>query len=136
MFLNFYFDYPSSVFIEAEDKFDDATAGTMLDGAEMIVEKIVELMHEPKHGNPYKHKDGTVRNASAEGEAPGIDSEDLVGGFDVIEVTILEAQVNNDVEHGRILQDYFNRPFVGPASDAVEGKIIALVQKTAEEKWR
>jgi len=42
---------------------DDVLSGAAEEGAEIIREKIVELMNEPKSGNPYKHKDGGVRPA-------------------------------------------------------------------------
>lgn len=115
---------------------DEVLAGVAYEGAEIIEKKIVGLMHEPKHGNPYKHRDGTIRPASAVGEAPGIDSMDLVGSFDVIALSTLEAQIYSDIEYGNILQEKRDRPFTEPAVEAAMPEIVELIENRVEEKWR
>lgn len=115
---------------------DDVLSGVALESAEIVETKIVELMKEPKSGNPYKHIDGSIRPASAEGEAPGINSEDLIGSFDVIALSSLEAQINSDVEHGTILQEKRNRPFTDPAIERAMPEIEDLIGDRVEERWR
>lgn len=116
--------------------FELLLSGVAYEGAEIIEGKIVELMNEPKSGDTYKHRDGTVREASAAGEAPGINSKDLVGSFDVIELSMLEAQVNTDVEHGNILQEKRDRPFTDPAIEKAMPEIIELIENRIEDEWR
>lgn len=126
--------------IEAEfEPFPDidlVLSGVAYEGAEIIHEKIVDLMNEPKTGRPYKHKDGSVRPASDEGEAPGINSKDLVGSFDVIELSALAAQIYSDIEHGHILEEKRNRPFTEPAIEAALPKITELIENRIEDEWR
>lgn len=115
---------------------DDALEGVTLEGAEIIQEKIVELMNEPKSGNPYKHKDGSVRPASAVGEAPGIDSRELVDSFEAVALSTLEAEVTSEVEHGSILQEKRGRPFTEPAIEKAEPEIVELIGDRIEQRWR
>lgn len=116
--------------------FDEMLGGTMETAADYIVDEMLELMREPKSGRPYKHKDGAVRPASAEGEAPGIDSGDFSGGFDVISLSLLESQINNDVAHGYILEEKRNRLFTEPAIENAMPRIVDLIEETIEQKWR
>lgn len=111
-------------------------SGIAYEGAEIIRGKIVELMKEPKTGNPYKHRDGTVREASAEGEAPGINSEDLVGSFDVIELSMTEAQINTDIFYGNILQEKRERLFTDPAVELAMPEIVEKIEDRIEQEWR
>ncbi|HEY0428993.1 MAG TPA: hypothetical protein VGC76_14525 [Pyrinomonadaceae bacterium] len=115
---------------------DVMLAGVAYEGAEIIHEKIVGLMNEPKHGNPYKHRDNTVRPASEEGEAPGINSKDLVGSFDVIALSMDEAQINSDIDYGNILQEKRDRPFTEPAVELAIPEIAEKVEGRMEEEWR
>ncbi len=111
-------------------------SGIAYEGAEIIHGKIVELMKEPKTGNPYKHRDGTVREASAEGEAPGIDSEDLVTSFDVIELSMSEAQINTDIFYANILQEKRDRFFTDPAIELAMPEIEELIGNRIEDEWQ
>ena len=122
------------VFLDT-DSIDKALSGEALKGAETIQEKIVELMNEPKHGNEYKHKDNTVRPASAAGEAPGIDSKDFVDSFESIELSLLEAEVNSDVEYGNFLQEERERFFTEPAIERALPEIVESVEDKIETEW-
>src|SRR3954471_23243003 len=123
------------IFVEAKfDPFIDIEKileGAAFEGAEIIEGNIRALMNEPKTGTPYRHVDGTVRNASAEGEAPGINSKDLVGSFDVIELSLLEAQIYSeiaDLGYGAILEEKRSRQFTEPAIELSEPEIEKLVE--------
>lgn len=115
---------------------DRILSGLAEEGAEIIHKNIVDSMNEPKSGNPYKHKDGSVREASAEGESPGVDSKDLVGSFDVIALSTLEAQINSDIEYGNILQEKRSRPFTEPAVEKAMPEITDLIEDRFETEWR
>lgn len=130
--MNFIVEVKFSGFVDM----DAILEGVAYECAEIIEDKIVELMKQPKHGKPYKHRDGIKRPASAVGEAPGIDSEDLVGSFDVIALSMHEAQINTDVEHGNILQEKRDRPFTEPAIELAVPEIIELIEKRVEDEWR
>ena len=123
--------------------FEDVLSGVALEGAEIIETKIGELMREPKTGKPYRHQDGTVRPASAAGEAPGIDSKDFVGSFEAIALSTVEAQLYSEIGdsdsingYGGVLEDYKNRPFTEPAIERAMPEIIDLIEKRIESEWR
>ncbi|MET0754057.1 MAG: hypothetical protein ABWZ66_11815 [Pyrinomonadaceae bacterium] len=110
-------------------------AGVAYEGAEVIHEKIRGLMEAPKTGNDYKHVDGTIRPASAIGEAPGINSKDLVGSFDVIQLDMLSAQIYSDIHYGNILQEKRDRPYTEPAIELAMPEIITLIENRIESGW-
>lgn len=126
-----------SVFVEFNEpvSLSDIQDGLAFEASEIIHQNIVDSMNEPKHGKPYKHQDGSIRPASAEGEAPGIDSKDLVGSFDVIAVSATEGQIYSDIAYLEFLEAR-NRPTIQPAIDKAEPEIAELVKKKVEEKWR
>lgn len=111
-------------------------SGVPYEGAEIIEGNIRKLMELPKHGNPYKHQDGTVRPASAEGEAAGIDSKDLVGSYESIELSLVEAYVYSeiaDIGHGGYLEEKRDRPVTMPAVEMSEPEIEKLVKERLKE---
>ncbi len=115
---------------------DDVLSGVAVEGAEIIESKIKGLMQEPKSGKPYKHRDGGVRPASSEGEAPGIDSTELVNSFEIVALSAMEAEINSDVEHGAILQEKRNRPFTEPAIEQAMPEIVDLIEERIEQGWQ
>lgn len=111
-------------------------SGFPLEAANIVGEKIVDLMHEPKSGKTYKsRKTGKQHTASAPGEAPAIDTENLVSSFQSNDLRDLTAELFSEVAYGAILEDKHNRAFSEPAIDLALPKIETNVLQRIEDAW-
>lgn len=94
------------------------------------------LMTGPKSGREYRQKGGIIHQASAPGEAPAVDTSNLIGSIDTRIISDSEAVISIPVEYAEALEfgapkrGLAPRPFVRPAVDGVlrrfgQGGILA-----------
>jgi hypothetical protein len=91
---------------ELMDKLQAAVSRFVGKGAFYIEGEIKSSMAEPKSGREYKRKGGKTHVASAPGESPAVDSNNLIGtiGPPIFE-SALEAKVGTPVEYAQYLED-------------------------------
>lgn len=129
-------DFTVAIEYEPFPDLADALSGFPFEAANIIGERIVDLMHEPKSGRIYKsRKTGKEHQASAPGEAPAIDTENLVNSFEPEQLEDLTAELFSEVFYGAILEDKRDRPFSEPAIERALPDIEEDVLERFENAW-
>lgn len=115
---------------------EEVLSGFPLEAANLIGERIVDLMHEPKSGNTYtSRKTGKPHQASAPGEAPAVETTNLVDSFQTEELEDLSAELFSEVIYGAILEDKRDRPFSEPAIERALPDIEEDIFERIESGW-
>ena len=131
--LNKDIDKISKGLLESASKLTGAINQELFAGANDIRNDIINSMvREKKTGIVYNRKRGKTHRASAPGEAPAVDSGELLRGV-LFGVKDLEMEVGAVSPYARFLEDgtknMDERPFLEPAVDKNKDNIVKNIGK-------
>lgn len=104
------------------DDYNAQVVNVLLDGGEAIKATVETDMRSPKSGRMYGS-----HQASAPGEAPAVEYQDLIGSI-VVDLEELKVIVGSPLPYGRYLEfgthNMEARPWLNPATDKVLPAIL------------
>ena len=92
------------------------------------------LQTGPKTGREYRRPGGRIHIASADGEAPAVDTGFLINSIQTMRTSETSAEITIAAEYAEVLEFGKERPFVRPAIDHVlkqlaSGDILAELRE-------